>query len=127
MMKIKIDEDLPKAVAVLVRERIPDTSSVLDEGISGTLDPELWEIVQREKRFLITGDKGFADIRKYPPGTHFGVLLLRPESEGISQLIELIQEVLTSDMLDKLGGCIGVATPGRLRMRRPKTTKSNKK
>jgi predicted nuclease of predicted toxin-antitoxin system len=82
-MKIKIDEDLPKAVAELVRQLFPDTASVLEEGISGILDPELWEIAQEEGRFLITGDKGFANIRKYPPGTHYGVLLLRPDGEGI--------------------------------------------
>ena len=70
MMKIKIDEDLPKTVGKLVREVFPDTTSVLDEGLSGTLDPELWKVVQMEGRFLITGDKGFANIRKYPPGTH---------------------------------------------------------
>jgi predicted nuclease of predicted toxin-antitoxin system len=120
-MKIKIDEDLPKAVVELVRDVFPDTASVLEEGISGTLDPELWKLTQKEGRFLITGDKGFANIRSYPPGTHYGVLLLRPESEGIPQLKELIQEVLKSGMLKRLAGCIGVATPGRLRIRRPKT------
>jgi predicted nuclease of predicted toxin-antitoxin system len=56
-MKIKIDEDLPKAVVELVRDVFPDTASVLEEGISGTLDPELWKLTQKEGRFLITGDK----------------------------------------------------------------------
>lgn len=121
MMKIKIDEDLPKAVTELVRSTFPDTESVMEEGISGILDPELWKIAQKEERFLITGDKGFANIRKYPPGTHFGVLLLRPEGEGIPQTKQLIQEVLKSGMLDRLAGCIGVAKPGKLRIRRPKT------
>ena len=104
-----------------MREVFPDTTSVLEEGISGTLDPELWEIAQKEGRFLITGDKGFADIRKYPPGTHYGVLLLRPEGEGIPQMKQLIQEVLKSDMVEMLAGCIGVATSGKLRIRRPKS------
>jgi len=119
-MKIKIDEDLPKAVVELVRDLFPDTASVLEERICGTLDPALWEITQKEQRFLITGDKGFADIRRYPPGTHCGILLLRPESEGIPQMKQLVQEVLKSGMLEALTGCIGVATPGKLRIRRPK-------
>lgn len=122
-MRIKIDEDLPKAVVELVREVFPDTASVLEQGISGTLDPELWQITQEESRFLITGDKGFANIRSYPPGSHCGVLLLRPESEGVSQMKKLIQEILKSGTLERLAGCVGVATPGRLRIRRPKTLK----
>jgi predicted nuclease of predicted toxin-antitoxin system len=121
-MKIKIDEDLPKAVAEMVRKHILDTATVVEERLSGTLDPDLWKTIQEENRFLITGDKGFANIRHYPPGTHSGVLLLRPEEEGIPQLKLLMDEVLNLGILQNLSGCIAVATPGRLRIRRPKTT-----
>ena len=65
-MKIKIDEDLPKAVAEIVRKQILDTITVVEERLSGTLDPDLWKIIQEEGRFLITGDKGFANIGRYP-------------------------------------------------------------
>ena len=41
---------------------VPDTLSVIDEGLSGILDPGLWDIVQKEHRLLITGDKAFANI-----------------------------------------------------------------
>ena len=118
-MKIKVDEDLPKRVAEAVRGMVPDTLTVIEEGLSGILDPALWETVQREQRFLITGDKAFANIKKYPPGRHAGVLLLRPDEDGIPQLMDLIQEVLKLGILENLGGCIAVATPGRMRVRRP--------
>ena len=121
-MKIKIDEDLPKAVSEMVRRQIQDTTTVVGEMLSGTLEPDLWKIIQKEERFLITGDKAFANIRRYQPGTHFGVLLLRPEENGIPQLKLLISEVLKSGMLEKLSRCIAVATLGRLRIRRPKTS-----
>lgn len=124
-MKIKIDEDLPKTVAEMVRNHVLDTTTVLEERLSGTLDPDLWKIIQKEGRFLITGDKAFADIRRYQPGTHFGVLLLRPEEDGIPQLKLLISEVLKSGMLEKLSRCIAVATIGRLRIRRLKTAESS--
>jgi predicted nuclease of predicted toxin-antitoxin system len=118
-LKIKIDEDLPKRVAEAVRGVVPDTLTVIGEGLSGILDPALWETVQREQRFLITGDKAFANIKKYPPGSHAGVLLLRPDEDAIPQMKDLIQEVLKLGILENLGGCIAVATPGRLRVRRP--------
>ena len=118
-MKIKVDEDLPKKVAEAVRGVVPDTLTVIEEGLSGILDPALWETVQREQRFLITGDKAFANIREYPPGSHAGVLLLRPDEDGIPQLMDLIQEVLKLGILENLGGCIAVATPRRMRVRRP--------
>jgi len=119
-LKIKVDEDLPKAIAESLRRVIPDTLTVVDEGLSGVLDPGLWDTAQREGRFLITGDKAFANIRKYPPGTHHGVLLLRPNENGILQMLKLIDDVLKLSNLKDLSGCIAVASPGRLKVRRPK-------
>jgi predicted nuclease of predicted toxin-antitoxin system len=120
-LKIKVDEDLPKAVAESIRRVIPDTLTVVDEGLSGILDPGLWDTAQGEGRFLITGDKAFANIRKYPPGTHHGVLLLRPNENGILQMLKLIDDVLKLSNLKDFSVCIAVASPGRLKVRRPKT------
>ncbi len=58
--------------------------------------------VQAEGRFLVTADKGFADIRLYPPGTHGGVLLLRPDEDGIAPLVDLLAHVLRGRALDSL-------------------------
>jgi predicted nuclease of predicted toxin-antitoxin system len=119
-LKIKIDEDLPKSVAESIRSVVPDTLTVLEEELCGVLDPALWETAQKEGRFLITGDKAFANIRQYPPGTHAGVLLLRPDECGTHQMRTLVQDVLKLSNLESLLGCVAVAMPGRLRVRRPK-------
>ena len=41
--------------------------------------------IQKDERYLVTADKGFGDIRTYPPGTHHGILLLRPDEDGIAK------------------------------------------
>lgn len=118
-MRIKVDEDLPVIVAVMLRERGHDALSVLEQGLGGWKDPELWRAVQREGRFLVTADKGFGDVRVYPPGLHTGVLLLRPDEDGIRPLIELMQEVLARHPLETLLGLLTVVTPRSIRIRRP--------
>jgi len=55
---------------------------VFDQSLSGIVDAELWVHVKREGRFLITLDLGFSDVRRYAPGTHPGILLLRPRRKG---------------------------------------------
>ena len=90
-----------------------------DEGLGGTKDEPLWNEVQSEGRFLVTADKGFADVRIYSPGTHSGVLLLRPDEDGIAPLIELLERVLDRSDLDALAGAVAVATPRGLRVRWP--------
>lgn len=117
-MKIKVDEDLPKRVAALLREQDYLADTVIEQGMSGWKDAELWRKIQVENRFLITADKGFADLRAYPPGTHSGVMLLRPDQDGIRPIVELLEKVLQSYDLTALVGTITVITPRGVRVRR---------
>jgi predicted nuclease of predicted toxin-antitoxin system len=117
-MRIKVDEDLPNAVVRNLREEGHDAVNVLEQGLGGAKDAALWQVVQAENRFLVTADKGFADIRYHAPGTHAGVLLLRPDEDGIRPLIELLRRVLENYDLDALAETIAVVTPRGIRVRR---------
>ncbi len=117
-MRIKVDEDLPDACAELLRERQHEVTTVRGQGMGGSKDSELWREVQREDRFLVTSDKGFANILDYPPGTHGGVLLLRPDEDGIGPVLNLLGAVLSRIRLDDLRGATTVATSKGIRTRR---------
>ena len=117
-IEVKVDEDLPPAVAVQLREAGYATMTVVEQGLGGTADAELYEKVRAEGRFLVTADKGFGDIRTYPPGTHSGILVLRPDEDGIPPLLELMRRVLRSGSLDRLREAVCVATPRGVRVRR---------
>jgi len=119
-MHFKIDEDLPPAVAQKLRHLGYACSTVWEQGLSGFKDPELWRTVQDHQQFLISADLGFSDIRRYPPGTHGGILLLRPNEHGIQPLLELIDLVLANiPDLRVLEGTLAVASRQGLRIRRP--------
>lgn len=117
-MQIKVDEDLPRQVVALLREKGYQADSVVEQGMSGWKDVELWRKLQAESRFLLTADKGFADIRIYPPGTHSGVMLLRPDQDGIRPTVELVEKVLQMYDLTTLAGRTTVVTPRGVRVRR---------
>lgn len=117
-MKVKVDEDLPQAVVELLRRFGYDAAGVYEHGMSGWKDEGLWQAIQAEGRFLVTADKGFGDIRPYPPGTHPGVLVLRPAQQGVRPILDLLHQVLSSYSLESLRGCIVVAGPRGMRIRR---------
>ena len=117
-LKVAVDEDLPRRAVAVLREHGYDTASVIELGLGGWKDPQLWIAIQKEERYLVTADKGFGDVRVYPPGKHFGVLLLRPDEDGIRPVIELLEQVLNSYKLEDLVGSTTVATPRGIRMRR---------
>ena len=117
-MRIKVDEDLPRAAAQMLCAQGYQALSVVEQGMGGAKDPALWQVVQAEHRFLVTADKGFADVRRYVPGTHAGVLLLRPNQDGIRPVIELLEQVLASYELDALAGTVTMVSPRGVRIRR---------
>jgi predicted nuclease of predicted toxin-antitoxin system len=118
-MLVKVDEDLPKAVTRILQEKGHEASSAQEQGMGGWKDEALWRAVQAERRFLVTADKGFADVRNYPPGTHEGILLLRPAKDGIDPLVALLERVIESHSLNALVGAVTVASPRAIRVRRP--------
>lgn len=118
-MKVKTDEDLPPAVTARLREAGHDAVGVLEQRMGGWKDPALWDALQAEGRVLVTSDKGFGDIRAYPPGTHEGILVLRPDEDGIRPLVELADLVLSRTRLEDLARAVSVATPRGIRTRRP--------
>jgi predicted nuclease of predicted toxin-antitoxin system len=117
-MRTKVDEDLPRATVQMLRDRGHEAVSVIEQGMGGWKDPVLWQATQSEQRFLVTADKGFADLRSYPPGSHAGVLLLRPDEDGIQPVIELLERVLANHDLKALARTAAVVTPRGIRIRR---------
>jgi predicted nuclease of predicted toxin-antitoxin system len=117
-MHIKVDEDLPPMAAEWLREQGYEASTVVEQVMGGWKDAPLWAAVQAKGQFLLTADKGFADIRLYPPGSHGGILLLRPDEDGIRPVLDLLKAVLVEVDLMELEGVVAVATPQGLRVRR---------
>lgn len=119
-MKIKLDENLGQPHAALLKRHGYKVDRLSDEGLSGIEDAELWHRVRQEKRFLITLDLGFSDIRRHAPGTHPGILLLRARSKGRRSVLRILTRVLAEQGLESLEGCLAVADETRTRVRRPK-------
>ena len=109
---------VPPAVTERLREAGHDAVGVVEQAMAGWKDPALWEAIQEEGRFAVTSDKGFGDIRAYPPGAHAGILVLRPDQDRIRPLVELTDLVLERARLEDLARYVSVVTPRGLRTRR---------
>jgi predicted nuclease of predicted toxin-antitoxin system len=116
---VKLDEDLPTLAAEFLASRGYDVRTIAGQNWCGTKDSRLWPMIQREGAFFVTADKGFGDIHRYPPGSHRGVLLLRPDHESAPQFVRLLEVVVSTHSLDQLAGALTVASPGGVRIRRP--------
>lgn len=118
-MKIKLDENLPIRLAVPLKNLGHDVHTVHGERLIGRPDGEIWEAAQTESRFLITQDMDFSDLRRFAPGSHHGILLVRLHSPSRANLSARIIDVFHTESVEGWSGCFIVATERKIRVLRP--------
>lgn len=60
-MRLKLDENLPKSLVTSLTALGHDVDTVVEEGLKGRSDDEVWEAAQNHERFLVTQDLDFSD------------------------------------------------------------------
>ena len=120
-LRLKTDENLPLDVLPLLRAAGHDVQSVYDEQLAGADDPALFAAVQRERRVLVTLDKGFGDLRTYPPGTHAGILVLRPAVADVEHLLRLARRLLGVLDSEAIAGQLWIVDEDKIRIRGART------
>lgn len=102
-MKIKLDENLPKALEDLLRAGGHDVTTVPQENLSGSGDPRVLDAATGEDRLLMTFDMDFADIRQYPVGSHAGIVVFRLRDQRWAVLEPPARQLLASGVLTTRG------------------------
>ncbi|MGC7846346.1 DUF5615 family PIN-like protein [Desulforudis sp. 1088] len=115
--KFKIDENLPQELADLLRASGCDAETVWSEGMQGVSDALLIEQCKRENRVLVTVDIGFADIRKYKPKGHPGIIVLRVRDQSRQSMIACFKKVLPALPSVPLAGLLWIVDERRIRLR----------
>ena len=118
-MRLKLDENIPADASGVAEELGHDVETVLEEALGGEADPEVLRAASDEGRFLVTLDRGFGDIRQYPPGSHAGIVVLRVGTQDSASVADTLSVFLTNDALGDLTGCIVVVRGHLVRVRRP--------
>jgi predicted nuclease of predicted toxin-antitoxin system len=78
------------------------------ESLVGHRDEEIWAVAQQESRFLITQDLDFSDARKFSPGSHGGILLLRLRNANRTNLVNRVLELSREETAGDWVGCFVV-------------------
>ena len=118
-MKIKLGENLPAGLVGELRSLGHEVDTSMDEGLAGCPDHDVWQGAQDGGRFLVTQDLDFSDVRRYVPGQHYGLLLIRLRRPGRLALSRRIIELFRSEPASSWEGCFVVATETKVRVRRP--------
>ena len=118
-MKLKLDENLSRYLKPALEQLGNDVTTAAEENLLSRPDIEIASAACRENRILLTLDIEFADLRKYPPGSHPGIILFRPISLGPLSVNAFISNFSKEMDFSKFCGCVVVVDPARVRVRFP--------
>ena len=116
-MKIKLDGNMPLALAELLRFHGHDVLTVPEEQLSGVEDSLVVEKATQEDRLLMIFDLDFGDIRSYPVATHAGVLVFRLKDQRWAALKDVVERLVASGPLDRLRSVLAIVDEEHIRIR----------
>jgi predicted nuclease of predicted toxin-antitoxin system len=120
-MKLKLDENVSSLVLGPLRSLGHDVDSVIEERLAGADDDTVWAAAQREERLLVTTDLDFSDVRKFTPGTHHGLVLLRLRDPSRGAIEQRVLTLFGGGGLDSWSRCLVVVSDHRVRVRHPRS------
>jgi len=121
MMRFKTDENLPKEIAEHLTKSGHDAVRVDEQGLAGVADSGIAAVCQVELRAIVTLDKDFMNVHRYPPKNHSGIIVLRPHRESVSRLIAMTARVLLLLDTEPLVGKLWIVDESRIRIRPEET------
>lgn len=75
MLKFVIDEDMPRSIGIILEEHGYGVLDIRDYGLRGETDERIYEFAQKNGAVVLTGDRGFGDIQRFPLGEHIGIVV----------------------------------------------------
>ncbi len=116
-MRVKPDENLTRHPKAALMDRGHDVETIADEGLLSQTDSAVAAAAKSEGRVIFTLDSDFADVRRFPPGEHPGVVLFRPRTIGPRAVNAFIESFAARPDLADLAGALVIVEPHRIRMR----------
>ncbi len=115
-----IDEDVSRSTTRVLRDAGYAVEDVRDIGLRAHSDQDVFLYAQQQGAILVSADKGFANIFRFPVGSHHGIIVIRvpdelPTSVVNRELLRTLQALVGED----LTGALLIIEIGRVRIRRP--------
>jgi len=118
--KFLVDEDMPRSTAEVLRQAEHEAEDARDVGLRGHSDQEVFDHAQVQGAILVTADKDFANILRFPLGSHAGIIVVRvPDRLPTQRVNEELLQALERLKQQKLTGALVIVEVGRIRIRRP--------
>jgi len=116
-----VDASLPGTTAALIQANGHGATDVRAIGLGTATDDEIASHARANGLTLISGNRDFGDVLRYPPADYNGLVVVEPPRKATRAIIlKLIEQFLnTPDVVAALPGRLVIVAPGRIRVRPP--------
>ena len=119
-MKLFASENLFELIIAYLRSLGHDVLSIRDAGLSGIPDDKVYQIACKENRVIVTMDKDFSRIFRFPPDRCGGIIVAKIYKRTVDETLEIFKKFHSSlketDILENLV----IITPEGIRIKRSK-------
>ena len=117
-MRVKLDENLPRAARAVLEVHGWDVHDVQEEGLASALDAVIRDACEHETRVLVTLDTDFSDVRLVNPVASPGIILLRPPDQSIRATLSCLEGAARLLATESPRGALWLVELERVRVRR---------
>ena len=97
-MKFKLDENFGPTTQRVFQQRGLDCHTVQEENLRGAVDEEVLKAAVAEGRILITMDRDFSNVLRYPPGQTAGIAVISPPGKASRALLRALVETFIEEL-----------------------------
>ncbi len=119
-MKMLADENLFEPIIDYLESIGHDVASIRDSGLSGISDDEVYKRACKDKQVIITMDKDFSKIFRFPPENCGGIVVLKIYKRTVDDTLLLFKKFYEAMQEKDILGNLVIVTAEGVRIRRSK-------
>lgn len=119
-MKFLANENLFEPIIEHLRSLGHDVLSIREAGLSGISDDEVYQLACKDRRVVITMDKDFARIFRFPPEKCGGIIVVKIYKRKVEDTLKIFRKFFEKIKEEEIKRNQIVITPEGIRIKRSK-------
>jgi len=119
-MKLFANENLYEPLIDFLKSLGHDVSSIREAGLSGISDDKVYRMACKEGRMIITMDKDFARMFRFPPEGCGGIIVVKIYKRTVEETLQIFKNHFPCLKADDIKDKLVIITPDGIRIRRMK-------